>query len=367
MIQLKVLRAVYINPKVVETFGHEQWNQLLKEGYATRLLARIYYHLNKHQLVSVIPEQLLWHFESAKRYADAHQRDMLIEVNYVNHAFKISGQTPIYLKGIAYLIAGDEAAQGRVFSDLDVYINARNLPTVERFLHWQGWSAGEVDEYDEQYYRKWMHEIPALVHKTRGSTLDVHHNLLPLTSKIKINAEKIEKNALIELKVLAPEDRIIHSIVHLFLESEFEKGMRDMTDIDLLFHQYQRQDKDFMRKVVSRSHELGVELLVFYALRYLKMYLNTSVDNNTLMLFSHIMPNKLKLMLMDKLFGNVLFNPMSLNRSLNNRLAHFLMFLRGHYLRMPMHLLIPHLFHKALISPYAKWKKSQSSALSDIK
>ena len=359
MSTLNTLREVYCNPSNVKDFNHAQWNQLIKEGYATRMLARLHYLLEKAQVINIVPESLLWHFISASRFAIAHQRDMLIEVNYVNQAFKISGHSPIYLKGIAYLIAGDEAAVGRVFSDLDVYINKDNLSTVERFLHWKGWSAGDVDEYDEQYYRKWMHEIPALTHKTRGSTLDVHHNLLPLTSKIKINAKELEKNALVDLKVLAPEDRVIHSIVHLFLESEFEKGMRDMTDLDLLIRQYQQEHEDFALVIVNRSLTLGVDLMVFYALRYLKMYLNTPIDNQQLEKLDVHLKNKIRIKVMDALFENVLFNPLSLDRSLSNKFAHSLMFIRGHWLRMPLHLLVPHLFHKAFVTPFSQWKKKK--------
>jgi hypothetical protein len=33
-------------------------------------------------------------------------------------------------------------------------------------------------------------------------------------------------------------------------------------------------------------------------------------------------------------------------------------FVRAHWLRMPPHLLIPHLFHKAFISPYQRTPKA---------
>ncbi len=38
------------------------------------------------------------------------------------------------------------------------------------------------DPYDDLYYRRWMHELPPLVHSERGQLVDVHHTILPLTA-----------------------------------------------------------------------------------------------------------------------------------------------------------------------------------------
>lgn len=358
MNKLEALREVYSKPEVIKSYSKIQWNQLLKEGYATGLLARIYYLIEKDQLIEFIPESIVWHFSSAYTYSIAHHQDILIEVEYVNKAFKMCGQVPIFLKGVAYLLANDEAAHGRTFSDIDIFINKMHLPTVERLLHWHGWNAGDVDHYDDEYYRKWMHEIPALTHISRGSTLDVHHNLLPQTSRFFFDGKAVEEKADVNLKILSAEDRIIHSIVHLFLESEFEKGMRDITDIDLLIQQHQLYNEHFLMDLVDRAIILGVGRLVFYALRYASIYLHTPVTLQVNKKIAVYAPRKLQLKLMDRLFTSVLFRPLSLERTLNNRFAHFLMFMRGHWIRMPLHLLIPHLFHKAFITPLTQSKKT---------
>jgi len=358
MNKLEIIRGVYSNPEVIKNYSTIQWNQLLKEGHATGLLARIYYLIKKRHLIEFIPESIVWHFSSAYTYSIAHHQDILIEVEQVNKAFKMTDQKPIFLKGVAYLLANDEASHGRTFSDIDIFINIKYLPAVERLLHWHGWSAGDVDHYDDQYYRQWMHEIPALTHKSRGSTLDVHHNLLPKTSRIFFDGRAVEEEADVDLKILSAEDRVIHSIVHLFLESEFEKGMRDITDIDLLIQQHQSYDEHFLMSLVDRSITLGVAKLVFYALRYASIYLQTPVTLQVNKKIAVYAPGKLQLKLMDQLFTSVLFRPLSLERTLNNRFAHFLMFMRGHWIRMPLHLLIPHLCHKAFITPFTQSKKT---------
>ena len=40
------------------------------------------------------------------------------------------------------------------------------------------------DPYDDAYYRRWMHELPPLIHRERDRMIDVHHTILPLTARI---------------------------------------------------------------------------------------------------------------------------------------------------------------------------------------
>lgn len=361
MRQLQLLRQTYINPGSIKKYKIEQWNLLLKQSYATGLVARMYCLFQKNQVTEFIPRQLHWHFTSAMCFAKSYHQDILIEIGHIDQAFNMAGVKPVYLKGAAYLLAQDDASSGRLFADIDVYVGIKKLPDVERFLKWQGWSAGDIDEYDENYYRQWMHEIPALTHKVRGSILDLHHNLVPLTSRISIKAGLIETNTKPQARFLAIEDRIIHSMCHLFLESEFSHAMRDMTDLDMLIRQHSEQDPKFMTLLGERAIALGAEKIAFYATRYLGLYLQTPISDALIARLTQYAPPPLKLRLMDKLFGHVLFTPLLLDTCLTNEISHFLMFIRGHWLRMPFHLLIPHLFHKAFISPINQWRKAQAA------
>ena len=56
--------------------------------------------------------------------------------------------------------------------------------TVEAALIDAGWErVKEADGYDDVYYRRWMHELPPLIHRTRDRMIDVHHTILPLTAR----------------------------------------------------------------------------------------------------------------------------------------------------------------------------------------
>jgi hypothetical protein len=84
-----------------------------------------------------------------------------------------------------------------------------------------------------------MHELPAMRHIFRGTTLDVHHTILPPTARLKPDARllieaSVEIPGLPGVRTLALEDLILHSASHLFHEGEPDNLLRDLTDLDLL-------------------------------------------------------------------------------------------------------------------------------------
>jgi len=102
----------------------------------------------------------------------------------------------ILLKGAAYLEAGLPCSQGRTLSDLDLLVRREELPRIEKTLQEAGWESDTEEEYDQRYYREWMHEIPPLKHRFRGLEVDIHHNLLALTGRYRVPAEKLWPPAL---------------------------------------------------------------------------------------------------------------------------------------------------------------------------
>jgi hypothetical protein len=342
---LEVLRT----PDVIKEFSSEDWNLFISQGYNTRMLGRCYVNFEKLQLLAHIPTPLLWHFESAFQVSLAHKVDVKLEMHYINQALKMAGIVPIYLKGAAYELTGDDAAKGRVYSDIDIYIPKHKLPAAEQVLRWKGWVQGDVDPSDEAYYRNWMHEIPPLVHSSRGTTLDVHHNLLPVIARISIDPKKLAEGISPNAEYLSAADRVLHSIVHLFMETEFDKGLRDLSDIDLLLKQHSQTDPMFWTQLSQRADYLDLGRLYFYALRYADMLLNTPIPADVLDLVRRRHgPNKVLLRCMDCLFINVFSQSQERVRKADNKLAHFMIFIRGHWLKMPLHILLYHSVTKVL-------------------
>src|SRR3546814_3406600 len=90
----------------------------------------------------------------------------------------LTGVPIILLKGTAYAAAGLKAGIGRSIGDLDIMVPCARLDAVEAGLIAAGWEWVKPDPYDDQYYRRWMHELPPLIHKERDRMIDVHHTIL---------------------------------------------------------------------------------------------------------------------------------------------------------------------------------------------
>src|SRR3546814_8980596 len=90
------------------------------------------------------------------------------------------------------------------------------LDAVEAGLIAAGWEWVKPDHYDDQYYRRWMHELPPLIHKERDRMIDVHHTILPLTARQTPDAEAMIADRLALGDGLRPEEQT----------SEFQSLMR---------------------------------------------------------------------------------------------------------------------------------------------
>ena len=147
----------------------------------------------------------------------------------------------ILLKGTAYAAAGFSAGIGRSIGDLDILVPHAALPQVEQALLAHGWEWVKEDDYDDLYYRSWMHELPPLIHKERDRMIDVHHTILPPTARRTPDAA-----ALIAarvplaggLAILSPADMIVHAATHLFADGDLAGGLRNLWDIDRLLRDF---------------------------------------------------------------------------------------------------------------------------------
>ena len=100
-------------------------------------------------------------------------RDSSWEVNRLLWALKDIDVPLILLKGAAYLLAGLPPARGRIFADVDLLVPEERIGEIEERLVERGWFKTQIDPYDDRYYRVWMHEIPPLRHRERGTEIDI--------------------------------------------------------------------------------------------------------------------------------------------------------------------------------------------------
>ena len=147
----------------------------------------------------------------------------------------------VLLKGTAYAAAGLDAGRGRSIGDLDILVPRAALPDVERALLAAGWEWVKEDAYDDLYYRRWMHELPPLIHRERDRMIDVHHAILPLTAR-----PKPESAALLAASLEAGDGPASSPSGGygrprrgpLFADGDLAGGLRNLWDIDRLVRQF---------------------------------------------------------------------------------------------------------------------------------
>jgi hypothetical protein len=346
------------SPDAITRFSMSEWDLLVRQARAAGLLARLAYRFRQRDLMGALPAPVRWHFDAAETLAAKQRIAVRWELQQLRRALSDLDTPLIVLKGAAYVAAGLPAAEGRLFNDIDILIPRERLPQAESSLMLAGWHATGLSEYDKRYYRRWMHELPPLQHIQRDTVIDVHHAILPDTARYHPDSAKLRRRAvavegLPGIQVLAAEDRILHSATHLFHDGELPHGLRDLTDLDLLLRDA-AVAPDFWPRLTARADELQLSRSLFYAVRYLRHFLDTPVPASAMATLAAAAPSRATLALMDRIFTRALAPDHASCADAFTRPARLAAFVRAHWLRMPAHLLLPHLFHKAFISPYQR-------------
>lgn len=355
---LVTLRRALQRPQEMAGFSGQQWGHVIRLARAGDLSARLGFLAQRDGVWDQIPEAPRKYLESALRVADRQQRELGYEIQEIELALRSLNIPVVLLKGAAYVAADLDAAQGRVVSDVDVLVPKAALPEVEAALMLGGWASSARSDYDERYYRTWMHELPPMQHIQRGTVLDVHHAIMPVSARIHPSSALLLSEARPLqvgscLHVLAPIDMVLHSATHLMHEGSFEQGMRGLIDLDALLREH-GSAPDFWSHLVARASALQLIRPLFYALRHVGMMLGTVVPKDVLAELDQTpgaRPGAWRLKWMDAMFTRVLCPPHPLVADRWTPLARGFLYLRGHWLRMPPGLLTLHLLRKLWVSP----------------
>ncbi|HTZ81331.1 MAG TPA: nucleotidyltransferase family protein [Stellaceae bacterium] len=358
--QRDLLRGLLRRPQGATTLTISDWDLVVRQARRAGLLARLACCLEEEQLLSAVPAEPRRHLEAEQAVARKLSHDVRREVRRI--AAALAGlETPIVLlKGAAYVMAGLPAAAGRLFNDIDIMVPRERLDAVETALRAAGWVAGDIDPYDERYYRRWMHQIPPLTHGTRGTTVDTHHTIVARTTRLELRASKLFAAAVPlasdpALSILAPADMVLHSATHLLNEGDFDRGLRDLDDLHRLMRHFGR-DPAFWETLVARAAELDLRRPLFYALRYCRELLGTPVPERIAAASALQPPGPLLSALMDPLFERALRPSHASCRDGLSGIALFVLYIRAHWMLMPVRILVPHLLRKAVM----RWRGAEA-------
>lgn len=352
---MTLLISVMKDPASARRLDPANWDILIRQARHANLLGRLYRILEAAGEMASVPERPGNHLLSGSRMADRQHLSIKYETGFLHKTLAAHGIPVILLKGAAYVLAALPAASGRVFADIDILVPHAKLGETESALLLTGWVSTSQDDYDQRYYRRWMHELPAMQHMFRGTTLDVHHTILPPTSRLKPDPDLLIRDC-VQLPdrpgvyTLNPCDMVLHSAAHLFHEGEPDNLLRDLSDLDILLRHFGEQ-AGFWNELPARARLLQLEEPLRLALRYTNHFFATPFAGSILKTLRVAQKNGFRQKLLDAIYLRVLRPQHQTCADRLSPLAQKLLYIRSHWLRMPPHLLAYHLAHKVLFPP----------------
>ena len=329
-----LLADLLARPATATDIAPSEWQSVLTVAVAEQLGGTLAFRLADQPVPAAVRAAL----DNARSDARHLQRAARWEADRIAAALDVLDEPVLLLKGAAFLVAGYAAAEGRAIGDVDILVPRHALADAERLLLAAGWQWAKTDAYDDLYYRRWMHELPPMIHSTRDRMVDVHHTILPPTARPTPDPAAILRRArpspLPGLSIPCPTDLLVHAAAHLLADGELAGGLRNLWDIDRLVAEH--GSAGFWSDLGTHAAQHELEEAVCRALRLSQRLFGTRVPDGI------AGPQKWS----DHLFVRRLTARDGWGRE-RRPVTRLGFAIRGHLLRMPPRLLLPHLARKA--------------------
>ena len=336
--------------EVVLGWGLPEWQRVLRLSRRLRLLGRLAEQVEAAGLSHRLPPPVAQQLCAELRFSRWRTNQMRWTVERLSATLAGAGHPLVLLKGAAYMGQGLPIANGRLPSDLDILVPQAHIAEAQARLVAEGWQETELDEHDQRYYREWSHEVPPMRHPALPLELDLHHNILPPVARVSVPAApllaRLQPSLWQGWQVLHPADQVLHSAVHLFHDSEARDRLRDLVDMDGLLRHFVPADAGFWPGLLARAQELGLVDELALACHFTHRWLDTPVPEDV---HAALMRGRaLRHAWLLPLWTAVLTpTEPDAEPSRGQALAAYAVLVRHHLGRMPLRLLLPHLWHKA--------------------
>lgn len=336
------LLDIIVSPSLLPDLKPSEQTEVIRQARNTGLLGFLEARIGAGNVTGPLHDHLL----SAKVHSDYNNQVLTWELNRLEKVLAPLPGPVILLKGAAYKALDLGLAEGRLASDVDLLVPRDQLLEAEALLLAADWQSMGEDDYEQYYYREWMHELPPLQHEDRGTVVDLHHTILPLTAGIKPDPEKLisaaQPMASGPFYTLSPEDTVIHRATHLFYDGDLRDSLRELVDIHELLKTYST-DSAFEDRLAQRARELNLGKPLYYALYFCRDLLGTNISSrivDDLRINANRTPVR---QLLCFFMGRQLTSLSPGQRGFTTTVSGWVLFLRSHWIKMPPLLLARHL------------------------
>lgn len=349
---MPLLIQILRRPEVAVSLEESSWGLLIRQARAANVLGRVLSAIDGFFPCADWPSRPQQVFLAERHLADHRQASLRWEMEGLARDLAKINVRPIALKGAAYLLQKYEFAFYRQFGDIDILVPREKLADVEVQLTSRGWLGTKPGAYDQEYYRRWMHELPPMQHLHRGTSLDVHHAILPLTGRYKPETSLLLGSSraafgMALVDVLHPFDMFLHAAAHLFCEGEHQNSLRNLLDLYDLLHVIDSNGTSTPGQLVDRGIALNLTPVLALATRQLWRIFGLDVAQKITLEIQQRGLVYPALRWSDWMFDGVFLGFHPSHKITMTNFARHVLYLRGHALRMPPGLLTVHLVRKA--------------------
>ena len=342
--------AAIRQPEQVQAWSLTDWEHVVRLSRRLRLLGRLADSVIGANLLGTVPVPVASQLSAELRFSRWRTQALSWTLERLSTTLADVAYPLVLLKGCAYLGQGLDIASGRLPSDVDILVPQAHIADAQQRLLAAGWEEPELDEHDQRYYHQYSHEVPPMRHPVHSLELDLHHNILPPVARTRVDASlllaRLQPSQWPAWQVLHPHDQVLHSATHLFHDSEARDRLRDLVDLDGLLRHF-GQHSDFWSGLPERAAELGLAEPLALACHFLTRWLGTPIPEAALRPIQAQGPSSWRRAWLHPLLEAVLTPTLPDASPLRRQhLASQVLLARYHLARMPLGMLVHHLWHK---------------------
>ncbi len=212
------------------------WHKVASRAIRHGLPTLVYHHLRQLGLEGEVPGDAWRVLEEANRLGVVLTMLQQLESGRLLDALRAAGSEAMPLKGLFLRerIFPDPAL--RLCSDLDFLVQPGAVKQVEEILRDLGYLPDETYSPREWYQPERVHHLIPYYLPGRKVQVEVHWDLMPPEDGFPIDVEGLWQRARAgqvvgrPVKVLAPEDLLLHLSLHVAAHHRFQTGLRHLVD-----------------------------------------------------------------------------------------------------------------------------------------
>lgn len=337
-------------PELALQWSLADWERVVRLSRRLRLLGRLAEGIEAAGLTPSVPAPAAQALAAERQHTRWRTSSLLWLLDRVAYMLREAPYPLVLLKGSAYIGQSLPIALGRMPSDADIMVPQDCIADALLRLQHTGWTAGVLDAHDLRYYHEWSHEVPPMQHPSFRLELDLHHNIVPPISRTPVDASKLFQRLQPckwpRYQVLHPADQVLHSAAHLFFDSDIRERVRDLVDLDGLLRAFSELP-GFWEELPDRARELGLIEPLALALHFCGKWLDTPVPGPVVERVRRAGPGPFRRAWLHPLIGSLIM-PAEPDQASpwHQTVAAPIFQVRHHLWRLPLRLLLPHLWHK---------------------